>query len=76
MYATDEMVTEYIMYGPDKLQQLDKNHIYVGFAVARGCNGTVNDVVFTVSDPKIDPPAQEEPPELVLLTAKVDSPTS
>ena len=76
MYATDEMVTEYIMYGPEKLQQLDKDHVYVGFAVARGCNVTVSDVVFTVSDPKNDPPAQEEPPELVPLTAKVDSPTS
>ena len=39
-FATEDMVTEYILYGSEKLRQLDKNHVYVGFAVARGCNAT------------------------------------
>lgn len=68
--------TEYIMYGPEKLCQLDKNHIYVGFAVARGTNATFSDIDFKVSDPKKDPPAQEEPPELIPLTTVVDCPSS
>lgn len=75
-YATEETITEYIMYDSSKLQQLDKDHVYVGFAVARGCNVTVTDVSFTVTDPKNDPPAMEEPPELVPLTTKVDSPST
>lgn len=75
-YATEETITEYIMYDSSKLQQLDKDHVYVGFAVARGCNATVTDVSFTVTDPKNDPPAMEEPPELIPLTAKVDSPST
>lgn len=68
--------TEFIMYGSDKLCQLDKDHIYVGFVVARGMNVTFSDVDFKVTDPKNDPPAQEEPPELVPLTTVVDCPSS
>lgn len=75
-YATEETVTEYIMYGPEKLLQLDPDHLYVGFSVARGCNATVSDVSMTVTDPRTDPPAQKEPPELVPLVAMVDSPSS
>jgi len=75
-YATEESVTEYIMYGPGKLLQLDPDHVYVGFSVARGCNVTVSDVSMTITDPRTDPPAQKEPPELVPLIAKVDSPSS
>ena len=75
-YATEETVTEYIMYGPEKLLQLDPDHLYVGFSVARGCNVTVSDVSMTITDPKTDPPARKEPPELVPLIAMVDSPSS
>ncbi|MCR5288675.1 MAG: fibronectin type III domain-containing protein [Treponema sp.] len=77
-YASDDTITEYIMYDTDntKLRQLDKDHIYVGFAVARGMNATFSDVVFTVTDPKNDPPALEEPPELIPLTHVVNCPTS
>lgn len=67
---------EYILYGKDKLRQLDKEHIYVGFAVARGCNVTVSDVEFKITDPLTDPPAEEEPPELLAYSVKVDSPSS
>lgn len=68
--------TEYIMYNSDKLCQLDKDHIYVGFVVARGMNATFSDIEFKVTDPKKDAPAQEEPPELIPLTTLVDSPSS
>ncbi len=73
-YVGDGIITEYIMYGPEKLLQLDTDRVYVGFAVARGCNATVSDVSMVITDPAADPPAQEEPPELVPLLAKVDSP--
>lgn len=67
---------ERILYGVDKLLQLDPNHLYVGFAVARGCNVTVSNVSFTTTDPANDPPALEEPKELVSYTKKIDSPTT
>ena len=75
-YATEETITEFVMYSPEKLLQLDPDHVYVGFSAARGCNVTVSDVSMTVSDPRTDPPAQKEPPQLVPLVAKVDSPSS
>ncbi len=75
-YATEETITEFVMYGPEKLLQLDPDHVYVGFSAARGCNVTVSGVSMTVSDPRTDPPAREEPPQLVPLVAKVDSPSS
>ncbi len=76
--ASEDTVEEYIMYDPDntKLLQLDKNNVYVGFAVARGVNATFSDISFVTSDPKADPPAQEEPPTLVPLTTLIDCPTT
>ncbi|MBP5283634.1 MAG: pectate lyase, partial [Treponema sp.] len=59
-----------------KLLQLDKNHIYLGFAVARGCNATFSDVVLKITDPKKDPPAIPEPPELVPLKTTIDCPST
>ena len=75
---SEDSVEEYIMYDTDndKLLQLDTEHIYVGFAVARGLNATFSDIVFKTSDPKSDPPAQEEPPELVPLKTLIDCPTA
>ncbi len=75
-YATEGAVTEYTLYGPDKLRQLDRDRVYLGFTVARGCNATVTDVDFAVTDPRSDPPAEPEPPELVPLVAAVDSPST
>lgn len=72
--AAEGVITEYVLYGPEKLLALDKEHVYVGFAVARGCNATVSDVSMIVTDPATDPPAQSEPPQLVPLEVKVDSP--
>ena len=76
--ASEDTIEEYILYDPnnDKLLQLDKEHIYVGFAVARGVNATFSDIVFNTSDPKNDPPALEEPPELIPLATLIDCPTS
>jgi hypothetical protein len=71
-----DAATEYVMYRPDKLLQLDKDRVYVGFSVARGCNATVSDVSLVTTDPATDPPALDEPPELVPLIAKVDSPAT
>lgn len=75
-YATEEDRTEFILYGPEKLQNLDPDHIYVGFAVARGCNVTVKDVEFKISDVATDPKGIPEPPEIIPLIAKVDSPST
>jgi hypothetical protein len=73
-YAPPETPTEFIMYGPEKLQALDADHVYVGFAVARGCNVTVKDVKMTISEPSKDPPAVPEPAPLLPLEAKADCP--
>lgn len=75
---SEDTKEEFIMYDNEnvKLVQLDKEHIYVGFAVARGCNATFSDVDLKITDPKKDPPAQEEPPELVPLTTSIDCPTT
>ncbi len=67
---------ELAMYGPEKLRQLEPGRVYVGFAAARGCRVRVGEVVMTTSDPATDPPALEEPPELVPLEARVDSPST
>ena len=73
---SEDTVEEYIMYDNEneKLIQLDKEHIYLGFAVARGCNATFSEVVLNITDPKTDPPAIEEPPELVPLVTLIDCP--
>lgn len=76
--ASEDTVEEFIMYDNEneKLVQLDKEHIYVGFAVARGCNATFSDVVLNITDPKKDPPAIPEPPTLVPLTTSIDCPST
>ncbi len=73
--TNEETIEEFILYGPEKLMVLDKN-IYVGFAVARGCNATVSDVQLTITDTATDPPAVAEPDELIPLQVKVDSPST
>lgn len=76
--ASVDTVEEFLMYDTEnkKLTQLDPEHVYVGFAVARGCNATFSDVEFKVTDPKTDPVALEEPPELVPLTTLIDCPVT
>ena len=76
--ASEDTVEEFIMYDNEneKLVQLDKEHIYVGFAVARGVNATFSDVVLNITDPKKDPPAIPEPPTLVPLSTSIDCPST
>ena len=74
--VNEEDIREFTLYGPEKLLELDSEHVYAGFACARGCNITVSDVVMTVTNPDTDPPPQKEPAQLLPLSAKVDSPSS
>ena len=68
---------EHILYkGREELTVLDRDHIYVGFAAARGCNVTVSDVSFSVSDPEKDPVGEEAPPEMVPYLVKFESPST
>ncbi|MBP3887731.1 MAG: hypothetical protein J6F30_08805 [Cellulosilyticum sp.] len=67
---------ERIMYGVDKLLQLDSEKIYVGFAAARGCNVTVSDISMKITDPKTDPAALPAPEETVDVKTKTNSPTT
>lgn len=69
----NDETTERIMYGTDKLLQLDKDTVYVGFAVARGCNVTVSDVKFKITDPKTDAPALPAPEETVDVKTTINS---
>lgn len=74
--VNEEDIREFTLYGPEKLLELDSEHVYAGFACARGCNVTVSDVVMTVTHPDTDPPPQKEPAQLLPLSVKVDSPSS
>jgi len=66
--------SEFTLYGPEALSVLDKNHVYVGFAAARGCNVTVSDVQFSTSKVASDPQALLPPDEIVPLDLRIDSP--
>ncbi len=76
--ASEDTIEEYIMYDSEnqKLRVLDKDHVYLGFAVARGCNATFSDVELKITDPKTDAPALPEPPILVSLNTVIQSPTT
>lgn len=69
--------TEIIMYDNywKKLTVLDPEKIYVGLAVARGCNVTVTDISFITSDPATDPPPEPEPRPVIEPSYRVVSPT-
>lgn len=69
--------TEIIMYDNywEKLTVLDPEKMYVGFAVARGCNVTITDISFVTSDPATDPPAEPEPAQVIEPSYRVMSPT-
>ena len=74
--ASEDTIEEYVLYDASALSVLDKEHVYVGFAVARGCNATISDVSFTTTKCADDAPAEEAPPTLVPIQAKIDSPTT
>ena len=67
---------EHTLFGADKLTSLDAQHDYLGFAVARGCNVTVSDVVFKVTVAAQDAPGKAAPDVPVALKARVDSPAA
>ncbi|MBO7401801.1 MAG: fibronectin type III domain-containing protein, partial [Lachnospiraceae bacterium] len=67
---------EYILYGVEKLLAVDPEHVYVGFAVARGCNVSVSDVKFSTSDVATDPPAEPEPDPKYNVGITIVSPES
>ncbi len=75
-FVHEQEVLSFTLYGSDTLLQLDSQHVYAGFVCARGCNITVSDVVMKITDPQTDPPPQKEPPRLLPLEIKVDSPSS
>ncbi len=68
---------EIIMYDnySKALTAVDSEKIYVGLAVARGCNVTVTDMSFTTSDPATDPAAVPKPQVQVRPSYVVTSPT-
>lgn len=45
----------------DPLCKIEKDKIYVGLAVARGCNATFSNIEFAVTNRKTDPPAMPHP---------------
>ena len=57
-----EMNIPRTLYGAENLNVID-NSVYAGFAVARGCNATFNNIEFEVTDPAKDAPAEERPVE-------------
>lgn len=68
---------DHILYkGREELTKIDEDHIYLGFAVARGCNVTVSDVVLSISDPATDEEGKEAPPQLVPYSVKIESPST
>ncbi|SFP63820.1 hypothetical protein SAMN04487928_10541 [Butyrivibrio proteoclasticus] len=48
-------------YDPEALEQLDEKNIYLGFFASRTVTATFSDIVLSVTDAKIDAPAEERP---------------
>lgn len=74
-YGADGRKAEHTLYGPEKLLQIDKKYVYVGFAVARGCNASFHHITFTTSRAADDPAGIEKPIERVPLRIWVLSPS-
>ena len=71
--------TEEVYYldgDPDPLCEIDKDHIYVGLAVARGVNATFTNIEYSVTDRKTDPPAQPHPITYVEPDFQITSPNT
>lgn len=56
---------EHILYGAEELLKIDPEHVYAGFAAARGCNATFSNIIFTTSNPAEDESALKKPDEEV-----------
>lgn len=62
---------EHILYGVDELLKIDPDHVYAGFAVARGCNATFSNITFTTSNPAEDAQALEKPDEEIPVKLEI-----
>lgn len=60
-YTAQGEKIEHTLYGTEELTKIDQDHIYVGMAVARGCNATFNNIEFQLTDAASDAPAEERP---------------
>jgi len=58
----------------DQLRQIEKDAVYVGFAVARGCNATFNNVYFKVTERSTD--YIDIVPEPITADSSIASPTT
>lgn len=65
LYEVDGEVFEKILYGPEKLLQINPDKVYLGVAAARGVVTTVSDMILEITNPETDAPAEKEPVELV-----------
>lgn len=70
----DGETTEQILYGVDKLFQIDEDYLYVGLTVARNCSVTITNVSFTTTNAADDAEAVPEPLKQTALTYEVTSP--
>ena len=66
----------YLDGSADPLCKIDKDHIYVGLAVARGCNATFSNIEFSVTNKKTDPPAQPHPVTYIDPDYRITSPAT
>lgn len=67
---------EKVYYRPKQLEIRDKDHIYVGFFVARVASITVSDINFTTSDVATDPAGEPEPPKPIAPSISMTSATT
>lgn len=81
--ADDGTLTEVNSYtkykeaeGDDPLEVIDKDYEYVGFAVARGCNATFDNIIFRTSDAATDDPWEARPSEYVATDYQITSPAT
>ena len=68
-----EIIGQYKDYDPKALEQLDAEHVYVGFFAARRARATFSDVALTVVDPAEDAAVEEKPVEKVTPVVSVVS---
>ncbi len=73
-------VNSYTQYkveeGADPLEVIDKDYEYVGFAVARGCNATFSNIIFTRTNAAEDAPWEKRPNEIVPIDYQITSPAT
>lgn len=73
--ADGKVIGQQKFYDPDALEVLDKDNVYVGFFAARNARATYSDVKITLTDPKNDAPAEEEPEDVTRAGLNVSSGT-